>query len=209
MAPSKLSFKKKLVLLASFLSSTQAGVVPNTRRSISRNLQLETAAIPSFAPRAPNTQTENFIRITRQAGSTNGAHWIKAIQAGEQYQPDGTSSPVGVGSLIFQNGVEYLATINFEGTDMTVIVDTGSSDTWLVESDFQCLDQGSNKVPQSQCQFGKTYPGKFKGPSLGQLQIAYGDGEFCKGTFGKANITVGGITVPQVQVRLMIYENKD
>ncbi|KAF2663228.1 acid protease [Microthyrium microscopicum] len=97
-------------------------------------------------------------------------------------------------------GQEYLTEIKFEGTPLQLIVDTGSSDTWLIESSFQCTDANSQAVSQATCNFGPTYPGTFSAeeeiPNV-NFNIGYGDGEFVTGVFGKADIEIAGITVPQ------------
>lgn len=43
--------------------------------------------------------------------------------------------------------VEYVAEIEWDGTPVEVIVDTGSSDTWLVQAGFTCVDVDGNVQP--------------------------------------------------------------
>ncbi|KAJ2956072.1 hypothetical protein NQ176_g11345 [Zarea fungicola] len=42
---------------------------------------------------------------------------------------------------------EFIATIEWNGTPVKVIVDSGSSDTWLVHAGFQCVDVNGTSVP--------------------------------------------------------------
>jgi Eukaryotic aspartyl protease len=200
---------KSLLLLVPFFIAAQAGPVPNARRAALGALRMETADFEAFADPVPNQQTENYVTIKASGNTSRGSHFISRLrQQQDDKKPGSAADPSGVSNLIQQGGVEYLTTINYQGTDVKVIVDTGSSDTWLVESDFQCLDASGTKVPQGQCNFGPTYPGSYKNSSLGKLKIAYGDGEYANGYFGKANVTIGGITVPAVQVRLILLTVK-
>lgn len=77
------------------------------------------------------------------------------------------------------------------------MVDTGSSDTWVVEEGFECLDIDSgDAVPESTCNFGPVYsPGnEFQSIPDENFNATYGDGQFLTGTFGTTNVTLGGIT---------------
>jgi hypothetical protein len=196
---------KSLLLLVPYILAVDARALDDkTRRAASNNLRLETVAIKAFADPAPNVVTDNFASIVRTTGKPRGHSLLNKYrkQEARKHKRDNSWKPAGVAPLIQQNAVEYLMHINFQGSDEVVIVDTGSSDTWLVQKSFQCTDAGGSKVAQSQCRFGTPYPGKFSGKSLGQFQIGYGDGETATGNFGYANITIAGIDVPNVEVRL-------
>jgi len=111
-----------------------------------------------------------------------------------QKRQEGAIDPL----ISIEGGVEYLTTITFGETDVDVIVDTGSSDTWLIQSGFKCVN--ANNAPQSEgaCNFGPPYPGNFGYAEIPgvNFNISYGDGEFVTGNFGNIDITVAGITVP-------------
>lgn len=48
----------------------------------------------------------------------------------------------------------YATDLTIGGQTFEVIVDTGSSDTWVIERGFVCVDGSGNVVPESECDFG-------------------------------------------------------
>lgn len=78
-----------------------------------------------------------------------------------------------------------------------LLVDTGSSDIWVVQTGYQCLD-GTNftKLPQAACSWNTTYDvsSTFEQIANETLGIQYGAG-VAFGKVGKEDVTVGGITV--------------
>ncbi|KAF7971938.1 hypothetical protein HWV62_19387 [Athelia sp. TMB] len=99
---------------------------------------------------------------------------------------------------------EYLTDITIGGQAFKVIVDTGSSDTWLAEKGFKCFNLTSYPEPQSTCAFGSLYdPSKSKTYALDpnrNFNISYGDGEFLTGTVAFETVTVGGLTVKKQEI---------
>ncbi|KAH6655318.1 aspartic peptidase domain-containing protein [Truncatella angustata] len=100
---------------------------------------------------------------------------------------------------------EYLMQVGIGGSNWSMIPDTGSSDTWLMSSAYQCLDR--SHAPQSQlyCNFGPSYGGEFSGGKISDqhMNITYGGGDSLNGDFGYADVTVAGITVPRQQMSLV------
>ncbi|KAH6647344.1 aspartic peptidase domain-containing protein [Truncatella angustata] len=96
------------------------------------------------------------------------------------------------------------------GQQFISFIDTGSSDTWVVSTDLQCVDIDT-KVPLSQdaCGFGPLYDsstGSFTNITDESFSISYfPEGETLKGDMGYAPITLGGLTVPKQQVALVNY----
>jgi hypothetical protein len=84
------------------------------------------------------------------------------------------------------------------GTEtFTVVVDTGSSDTWLVKTGFAC-----SKGTQAACKFGATYneSSTFQPIDNENFQLSYTDGEYLFGAYGKEKVTVAGVTVNDQQI---------
>jgi hypothetical protein len=52
---------------------------------------------------------------------------------------------------------EYLVNVTVGSHTYALIVDTGSSDTWLAEKGFTCINLASQKQPESECAFGPLY----------------------------------------------------
>ncbi|KAK5120470.1 hypothetical protein LTR85_006125 [Meristemomyces frigidus] len=100
--------------------------------------------------------------------------------------------------------VEWAATITFGGEDVLVIRNTGSSDTWLVQQGFQCVDINGTDIAEADCYFGPTYNGTFTEGEIANenFNITYGDGEFLSGVVGYTDISIGNITVTHQEVAL-------
>lgn len=100
-------------------------------------------------------------------------------------------------------GAEYSANVQIGGQTVSLIMDTGSADTWMVGSGFTCYDFDTGyPTTQSACLFGTPYytPSAAFNSSIIQnqnLNITYGDGEVVTGVFGFDNVTVAGVTVRQ------------
>jgi len=99
-------------------------------------------------------------------------------------------------------GLVMSTEMKFNNQSVQMVVDTGSSDTWVVGSKFQCQDPTSKKIiPESECLFGSTYnyaqSKSFQKIPNQNFNISYLDGEYLTGIFGKENVTLAGISVNQ------------
>ncbi|KAJ7793994.1 acid protease [Mycena olivaceomarginata] len=95
---------------------------------------------------------------------------------------------------------EYLTNVTIGGQKFSLSVDTGSSDTWVIQQGFSCFDLDGNPQSQDVCAFGspgfnpnasKTFA-PFPGASF---NITYSDGEVLLGPVGVDNVTIGGLCV--------------
>jgi len=97
-------------------------------------------------------------------------------------------------------GEEFATEITFGTETFESIVDTGSSDTWIIETEFSCINV-SNSAPETEdfCAFGPTYTvsDTFTQIPDENFNITYGDGEFLTGIIGTEEVTLAGITVKQ------------
>lgn len=157
---------------------------------------------PLRAP-SPNIQSSHVLNLSRKTGAyTGSASYLKAIR--QNYQVQGVFGFTSLNSEF--DGQEFLTSIEFGTETFELIVDTGSSDTWLVETGFQCVDQYSGVTePEYYCMFGPTYDisETFRAISNENFNITYGDGEYLTGTFGLETIAVGGITVNSQQIAVV------
>ncbi|KAF4237564.1 hypothetical protein CNMCM8980_004616 [Aspergillus fumigatiaffinis] len=94
----------------------------------------------------------------------------------------------------------FATSITIGNQTFEVVVDTGSSDLWVVRDGFICIDPESRReVAQSECEFGPAYaPNTTFHEIVGELlDIKYADREILSGVIGTENVTLAGITVNQ------------
>ncbi|KAJ7831026.1 acid protease [Mycena olivaceomarginata] len=84
---------------------------------------------------------------------------------------------------------ECLVNVTIGSQDFTVIVDTGSVDTWVVQRGFNCVDANGTSVPQSVCAFGTD------GFDTNAANLRFGNGAVLDGSVGFHTVTVGGLSV--------------
>lgn len=98
-------------------------------------------------------------------------------------------------------GMVYTTTIKFGDQEFNVVIDTGSSDTWLVENNFTC----KHSPNQADCDFGPTYTrsSTFTPINDQNFAISYADERYLNGVFGNEKVTLAGITVNGAQVALV------
>ncbi|KAK5943005.1 hypothetical protein PMZ80_004010 [Knufia obscura] len=117
-----------------------------------------------------------------------------------------SATPLQAASTFLRaTGASFLAEISFGSQTFLSVVDTGSSDTWIVHSDFTCVDIITNQtIPRNRCYFGPQYqPGsEFKRIPDANFNITYGDGEYLTGPVGTLPVTIADIRVPSQQVSL-------
>lgn len=188
---------------------------------------------------APNSQQGNDVRQAGYLTTTSSGVKIAEapsaalVQLLQNPSPDHLVSPIhariqsknqkrqaGTGNATVNtifSGVYPVVNITWGNTDASTpgqqfisFIDTGSSDTWAIGSNLQCVDI-STKVPLSQdaCGFGPLYDsstGSFTNITDESFSISYfPEGESLKGDMGYAPITLGGLTVPDQQVALVNY----
>lgn len=86
------------------------------------------------------------------------------------------------------------------------VIDTGSSDTWLVSKDFRCLDTDLQKIDNGKCKLGPGYSASssFKQDMNLHFAIQYGDGEKLLGAVGTETVHVGSLGV---ETRVNVVDN--
>ncbi|OAP57123.1 hypothetical protein AYL99_07860 [Fonsecaea erecta] len=103
-------------------------------------------------------------------------------------------------------GVAFLANITFGTQEFPVVIDTGSSDTWLVKAGFTCVNRTTNAtLPASTCGFGSR--GYVPDDNFSEIPdenfyTSYGDGEYLYGTLGLERVTFAGIEIQNQEVGL-------
>ncbi|KAK2046758.1 acid protease [Colletotrichum somersetense] len=172
--------------------------------------------LSSLQKRSVNSETlevsPHVLELSKVAGTSPAQTWVQSIRKGPG--ADGLYNTDHVTNMTDLDGYEYIASINFGGETLDVIVDSGSSDTWAVQKGFICQDStGTVLNDTSLCSFGPTYNGTFLNGSIPgvHFNITYGDGEFATGLMGYQDISLAGLEVPHQQVALVnkTYWNGD
>ncbi|KAI9167980.1 putative aspartic-type endopeptidase [Paramyrothecium foliicola] len=113
-----------------------------------------------------------------------------------------------------QNPSPITATLNSFWFDVEVrigsqtfwlLVDTGSSDTWVAETGYTCVDAENNlEVPQEECRWSPTYdtPPSTRHIANQTFGVKYGTG-IALGRVAFEDVTLGGITVPRQTIGLV------
>ncbi|KAJ7618179.1 aspartic peptidase domain-containing protein [Mycena polygramma] len=100
---------------------------------------------------------------------------------------------------------EYLTNVTIGGQHFSLIIDTGSSDTWVAQKGFNCFDLDGNPVSSDTCAFGTagfdTAASKTFQPFPNvSFNITYGDGEFLSGPVGFDTVAIGGLSVAHQEI---------
>ena len=175
-----------------------------TRVVDANKFQTKVSTPSAFQAASGNSVTSNVLTLTKKSSSKG----YNAHSAGWLLDKPGTISTGHSTTLIsLFIGEEFATTITFGTETFEAIVDTGSSDTWLVETGFKCVDiETSDPLPESDCEFGPTYnvTDTFKQIPNENFNITYGDGEFLTGIVGTEEVTLAGLNVKQ-EVALVNY----
>ncbi|KAK4235241.1 hypothetical protein C8A03DRAFT_36906 [Achaetomium macrosporum] len=94
--------------------------------------------------------------------------------------------------------VYYIIDLEVGNQTIPVSVDTGSSDTWMVQEPYECVSfwwDGPGTKPN--CGLGSGFQGNLSGgiiPDLPPFVRSYVDGTFVSGFYGRENVAIAGIT---------------
>ncbi|KAJ7478970.1 acid protease [Mycena latifolia] len=116
---------------------------------------------------------------------------------------------IGKGTTVSLTGAnfdhEYITDVTFGGQTFKLIVDTGSSDTWVIQQGFSCLDPDTGNPQREQsCKLGPGFrPAKSttfqKFPKV-TFAISYGDGNFVYGPAGFDTVSIGDLSVRKQEI---------
>jgi hypothetical protein len=98
---------------------------------------------------------------------------------------------IGIGGRI------YMTDVTVGGQRFALVIDTGSSDTWVATTDFRCIDPDTGAtLATQQCGFGPLYnrasSASYKSINY-DFSVNYADGEFLSGDMGTENFGIGGV----------------
>ncbi|KAI5864102.1 acid protease [Durotheca rogersii] len=140
--------------------------------------------------RAPYAQ-HSTVSLLRQVQRDNGGAAYQNVTAVDRY------------------AVQYAAEVVFNGVPTTVVVDSGSADTWIRGPNFACLSPSNplsnSTLPADACGLGPSPVGNLSVQQIPDQHfvIKYGDGESVKGRLGYLNVEFAGVSVPDQEVAIV------
>lgn len=90
-----------------------------------------------------------------------------------------------------------------------LVLDTGSSDTWVAATGYTCIDESTNQVvPSDECNWCPTYdiPSSIDFVHNQTFGVKYGTG-IALGRVADASVTLSGITVPRQRIGIVDRTN--
>ncbi|PYH83285.1 acid protease [Aspergillus uvarum CBS 121591] len=172
-----------------------AGVVSAAPAPARNGLSKRVYKPTGIASRASNKASSSVLELKKVKSSSGASRSASRLK-----KTSSSTTTSGSSTLIsLFEGEEFATSITVGGASVDVIVDTGSSDLWLVEEGFTCLSENGKQVSESTCAFGPTWSptSSFAKISGEEFSISYGDGEFATGVMGKDEVTLAGISVEQ------------
>ena len=210
-----MTFSKSFLLFSGVLSLCEivtGGPIAHTSSLKARTPQrgdgfrISTKSVKATHAATPDVVTDSHAVLRRTSGKSRSFKYLASSQAGKHKRgvyEDG-SAPL----TLVDEGTAYVVQIQFAGNNpVEAILDTGSSDTWLAQSGFQCVDANGDDTSEADCDFGPVINGTFDDGQIANenFNIGYGDGEFLTGILGYEDVTVANITVTHQEVALVNY----
>ncbi|KAI0137484.1 aspartic-type endopeptidase-like protein [Xylariales sp. AK1849] len=154
-----------------------------------------------FSTKSPTRRVQNHMEMTmvpnhRMGGRPSAASLLASLQL------DGGQHGFGNISVVDRFATQYAVDILLNGAPMRLVIDTGSSDTWVKGLNFSCSSPGNDTTA---CSLGPAYPDlDFPGGHLKDqhFYILYGDNETIAGQLGLLDVKLGGITVHDQEIGL-------
>ena len=184
--------------------------------------RLETYRPSSFWVPSPNRLAQNVLSMQRRPGRPASDGYMKSLRKGGQVDGVYGFEEVDVtergrsrvciaaeAKLILTAivGLVFATEVQIGARTFELVIDTGSSDTWVANTGFQCTRPGTGDfLPQSACEFGPLYDNRnssFKQIPDVSFRVRYTDGESLSGIFGTEQVTVAGIRVRNQQIALV------
>ncbi|KAG4431227.1 hypothetical protein IFR05_013286 [Cadophora sp. M221] len=113
-----------------------------------------------------------------------------------------TNSSAASSAPLTAIALNLLANVSIGGQVFQLLVDTGSSDTWVAATNFKCVDIQEKPKQQSTCKIPTLYtqPSTAEAVPGVMLSQGYASGEFVFGPMVLETVSIGGITVQKSQV---------
>lgn len=202
-----MNLKNSLTFVLAFVCSVLAGL-PSTGSSDAKwDLSMPMNGVTFQRAKAisdptPDRVSLRYSRLENLKGKSKvrGRAGISALERSGLPYPRRTQNVSTVGDF----STQYALRCDWDDEPVWLLLDTGSSDTWVVQSGFGCMDSLGNEHTQSACAFGEP---QIKDFGHGEVEgvhfyISYGSGEEVSGPMGRSDISCGGLFVSEQQVGL-------
>lgn len=103
------------------------------------------------------------------------------------------------------DGFWFDVQVQIDDQSFYLLVDTGSSDTWVAKTGYRCISKlNDTELPQDECGWAPTFdePEGFEYIQNQTFGVKYGTG-ISVGKMASANVTLAGITVPGQKVGIV------
>ena len=160
-----------------------------------RNSSREVSPVPLKRPDSIS-QTSRILALTRVDADSRSSKHLQSLGRRTGFA---TVTPTLRGQV-------FVVEIQVGTATFKAAIDTGSSDTWFVGTDFQCLNFTTRaNEPQRNCAFGLTYKpsSTFEQIEDQNFNVTYGDGEFLTGIVGREEVTFAGITIKDQEIAVV------
>ncbi|KAI2615179.1 acid protease [Hypoxylon sp. NC1633] len=158
-----------------------------------------------FALSPVERKVQNHLGIRRlpSRGPTKPSRSAAAL-LGQIQRDNGAGSGYENVTSVSHYAVEYAVQAVFNGIPVSLVVDSGSADTWIRASNFACKGSLNETVSEQLCALGPSFPGNFTGRPIPDqhFSIKYGDGEGVQGRLGHMDVEFAGVTVLHQEVAL-------
>lgn len=140
--------------------------------------------------------TNNVIPLYDRTDNGPSQRYIQLLNSAE--------ADIGNGTIKNWSDQVYLTPITIGGQDFLAVVDTGSSDTWVIQEGYKCTMPPTPGTAAGECGFGKAYKQSptFAAKGNERFSITYSS-ESAAGVMGTETITLGGITVKDQKFALI------
>ncbi|KAI7146712.1 acid protease [Hortaea werneckii] len=157
--------------------------------------------------------TDNVVQLTRKDSyslSSLYVHQLRRQAREENGLPVSRAVNGTVQMYSAQAGQVFLAPATIGDQERLSVIDSGSSDPWVVHKEFTCLDYFTGLVQDDYlCYFGQPLDpdlsDTFKLLPNQNFNISYADGEYLNGDMATETFTMGGIAVPHQTFGLVDY----
>lgn len=92
-----------------------------------------------------NSVSSNILKLEKGVKASKSSSYLKTLR--ENAASDRKRHDYGAVPMVDLLSAEYVAEVAWNGIPMNVIIDTGSSDSWLVQDGFTCVDQDNRTQP--------------------------------------------------------------